>query len=74
MMILVVSHIKLTNSFFFFPVVANLLFVESPVGVGFSYTNTTSDLTKLDYAFVGNTLVVEVIFDIRLLVINRAGK
>ncbi|XP_021290845.1 serine carboxypeptidase-like 33, partial [Herrania umbratica] len=32
--------------------VANLLFVESPVGVGFSYTNTSSDLTKLDDAFV----------------------
>ncbi|XP_062178132.1 serine carboxypeptidase-like 33 isoform X2 [Alnus glutinosa] len=31
---------------------ANLLFVESPVGVGFSYTNTSSDLTKLDDAFV----------------------
>ena len=33
---------------------ANLLFLESPVGVGFSYTNTSSDLTKLDDAFVGN--------------------
>ncbi|XP_022760726.1 serine carboxypeptidase-like 26 [Durio zibethinus] len=32
--------------------VANLLFVESPVGVGFSYTNTSSDLTNLDDAFV----------------------
>lgn len=33
---------------------ANLLFVESPIGVGFSYTNTSSDLKKLDDAFVGN--------------------
>lgn len=32
---------------------ANLLFVESPVGVGFSYTNTSSDLTTLDDKFVG---------------------
>ncbi|RAL38591.1 hypothetical protein DM860_002569 [Cuscuta australis] len=31
---------------------ANLLFVESPVGVGFSYTNTSSDLTTLDDHFV----------------------
>nr|ACN33679.1 unknown [Zea mays] len=31
---------------------ANLLFLESPAGVGFSYTNTSSDLTKLDDAFV----------------------
>ncbi|TVU21048.1 hypothetical protein EJB05_30659 [Eragrostis curvula] len=31
---------------------ANLLFLESPVGVGFSYTNTSSDLTKLDDTFV----------------------
>ncbi|KAL6990132.1 Serine carboxypeptidase-like 26, variant 2 [Sarracenia purpurea var. burkii] len=31
---------------------ANLLFVESPIGVGFSYTNTSSDLTQLDDGFV----------------------
>ncbi|KAF8017745.1 hypothetical protein BT93_H2827 [Corymbia citriodora subsp. variegata] len=31
---------------------ANLLFVESPVGVGFSYTNTSSDLSMPDDAFV----------------------
>ncbi|KAL5700338.1 Serine carboxypeptidase-like 26 [Ranunculus cassubicifolius] len=31
---------------------SNLLFLESPVGVGFSYTNTSSDLTQLDDAFV----------------------
>jgi hypothetical protein len=36
---------------------ANLLFLESPVGVGFSYTNTSSDLTKLDDTFVGNLTI-----------------
>ncbi|OIV95278.1 hypothetical protein TanjilG_07434 [Lupinus angustifolius] len=31
---------------------ANLLFVEFPIGVGFSYTNTSSDLTILEDSFV----------------------
>lgn len=31
---------------------ANMLFVESPVGVGFSYTNTSSDFHNLDDRFV----------------------
>lgn len=36
---------------------ANLLFLESPIGVGFSYTNTSSDLSKLDDIFVGIHLI-----------------
>lgn len=39
---------------------ANLLFVESPAGVGFSYTNTSSDLEILDDHFVGKYLLSDV--------------
>ncbi|KAH6806379.1 serine carboxypeptidase-like 33 [Perilla frutescens var. frutescens] len=31
---------------------ANMLFLESPIGVGFPYTNTSSDFSKIDDKFV----------------------
>jgi len=45
-----------SKSFLFLPE-ANLLFLESPVGVGFSYTNTSSDLDKLNDDFVGKFIM-----------------
>lgn len=35
--------------------VANLLFLEAPAGVGFSYTNTSSDLYTAGDRQTGNT-------------------
>jgi len=36
---------------------ANLLFLESPAGVGFSYTNTTSDLKTMGDERTGKVVI-----------------
>ncbi|KAG6433658.1 hypothetical protein SASPL_105273 [Salvia splendens] len=36
---------------------ANVIFVESPIGVGFSYTNTSSDFSNIDDKFVDRDFI-----------------